>query len=77
MYSFSIIATTVVRIVLIAMGVYFSYKGIVNDYNSLYRYTFWTFLLMLLTFFIGPIANVLAIAVLVLGCYMTLKDSIK
>ena len=76
MDSYSLIATAV-RNVLIAMGAYFSYKGMVKGYNLLYRYTFWTFLLMLLTLFIGPIANVLAIAVLVLGCYITLKDSTK
>ncbi|MCW3491688.1 hypothetical protein [Dethiobacter alkaliphilus] len=73
MDRFFLIITAIIA--LTVTGAYFSYKGMVNGYNPLYRYTFWTFLFMFLTFFIGPIANILAIAILVLGCYITFKDS--
>jgi hypothetical protein len=73
--SFTLISTAVFRSVLIVVGAYFSYKGMVKGYNPLYRYIFWTFLIMLLTNIVGPIANTIALAVLVVGCYITLKDS--
>jgi len=34
---------------LAALGMYLSYKGLASGHNPIYRYTFWTFLLMLLT----------------------------
>ncbi len=75
MDSNTLIAAAIFRSVLIVMGAYFSYKGMVNGCNPLYRYTLWTFLIMFLTFLIGPEANTLAIAVLVMGCYITFKES--